>query len=435
MDLQGLGAKIYLNGATSGTATLQPPAVAGATEHTLPSTTGTLINSADTSDMLTNYPLQTEVTAEIHDTTQALRDNAVVGIALADTVNGSTGNDYVPGTDYMRSYVDTYGGGELTGSILRFIVGTTTGAPAVGDSLIVHPEFENSHVDLYRNGYLSYFHTGAVNPIDSTFRIKDDTIVVRPDWVNNERVEIRVSNAIAWTDIPLEGEESDLLTGLKAYYKINESSIGASFVDETGTRNSNAVYYDSVKTGILGNGRKFNYRGSTSITNNDSINPHGNAFSVSCWIKLDSLASATGSSRYIWAVQNSDPATVHYLAIDVDDDKLEFRSDSDTPTNYYLSSTGALSVDTWYHIVAINQGDGGNLKLYVNGSDVSASVVAVTGDIREGSSYFRIANVSYSSPANLPGIIDELGIWSIALTADQVTALYYGGIGKTYPFL
>ena len=49
LDLQGLGAMIYLDGATSGTATLQPPAVAGATVHTLPSTTGTLVNATDVS--------------------------------------------------------------------------------------------------------------------------------------------------------------------------------------------------------------------------------------------------------------------------------------------------------------------------------------------------------------------------------------------------
>jgi len=49
LDLQGLGAKIYLDGAISGTATLQPPAVAGATVHTLPSTTGTLVNATDVS--------------------------------------------------------------------------------------------------------------------------------------------------------------------------------------------------------------------------------------------------------------------------------------------------------------------------------------------------------------------------------------------------
>ena len=184
----------------------------------------------------------------IADTNAYNKANAVIGIALSDTVNGSTGNDYVPGTDYMKSYVDTYGGGKLTGSILKFIIGTTTGAPASGDSLIIHSAFENSHIDLYRNGYLSYFHTGTVNTIDSTFRVSEDTITVRPDWINNERVEIRVSNAIAWTNISLEDQESDLLTGLQAYYKINESTIGSPFIDETGTRNSNAVYYRDWET-------------------------------------------------------------------------------------------------------------------------------------------------------------------------------------------
>ena len=44
LDLQGLGAMIYLDGATSGTATIQPPAVAGTIVSTLPSVTGTLTN-------------------------------------------------------------------------------------------------------------------------------------------------------------------------------------------------------------------------------------------------------------------------------------------------------------------------------------------------------------------------------------------------------
>ena len=53
LDLQGLGAKIYLDGATSGTATLQPPAIAGTTAITLPSVTGTLTNGIGITASLT----------------------------------------------------------------------------------------------------------------------------------------------------------------------------------------------------------------------------------------------------------------------------------------------------------------------------------------------------------------------------------------------
>jgi hypothetical protein len=58
LDLNGLGAKIYFDGATSGTTTLQPPAVAGAAIITLPSATGTLITNTDTAAMMLGYGRQ-----------------------------------------------------------------------------------------------------------------------------------------------------------------------------------------------------------------------------------------------------------------------------------------------------------------------------------------------------------------------------------------
>lgn len=90
LDLQGLGAKIYLDGATSGTATLQPPAIAGSAIHTLPSTTGTLINSADTSTMLTNYIRTAEVNARF----KSFTANLTAGVEADVTLTGVTTAPY-----------------------------------------------------------------------------------------------------------------------------------------------------------------------------------------------------------------------------------------------------------------------------------------------------------------------------------------------------
>jgi hypothetical protein len=55
IHLNGLGAELRLDGATSGTAVLKPPAVAGTATITLPGVTSTIIASTDTAAMLNTY--------------------------------------------------------------------------------------------------------------------------------------------------------------------------------------------------------------------------------------------------------------------------------------------------------------------------------------------------------------------------------------------
>jgi len=45
---------------------------------------------------------------------------------------------------------------------------------------------------------------------------------------------------------------------------------------------------------------------------------------------------------------------------------------------------------------------------------------------------FQIGSIENSSYWS--GLIDEIGIWSRVLTADEITALYNEGTGITYPF-
>ena len=116
------------------------------------------------------------------------------------------------------------------------------------------------------------------------------------------------------------------------------------------------------------------------------------------------------------------------------DNKITFSTTNTSGTAYTVRSSGALSVATWYHIVFVNRGDGQTLQMYVNGSDVSTTAGTFTGTVYEGLTYMAFGSEHSSSTKWFNGVFDEIGLWSLGLTSGNVTTLYNGGLGKTYPF-
>jgi len=369
-------------------------------------------------------------TQDINDSLDYYINEATLGVALADS------NVYNGGYT-TRLYVESLlgSGTGMTTQRLPFIIGTTAGAPANADSIVIHSEFDGKHIDLYRDGLKQYQNITATNLVDG-FRIKNDTIVVMPTWSTGEQVIIDITEPIFWSSLSFEGEESSLLTGLSGYWKLDESS-GTTVNDATGTQNGTRS--SSVGVGIAGKlGYANTFNVSTDYINipyNTNISPKGTAFSVAVWIRLDSLPSVVGHESYIFQ-QNvgASPWSAHWLHIDDSDDKLTAGTRNTTNTAYYVRSTDALSVDTWYHIVFVNPGNGQDLILYVNGVDVSASANTFSGTILEGLDNTNFGTAYTFSTTIFEGTIDSPAIWSRALTSGEVTSLYNLGNGRTHPF-
>ena len=89
---------------------------------------------------------------------------------------------------------------------------------------------------------------------------------------------------------------------------------------------------------------------------------------------------------------------------------------------YNKTVTNTNMISGWNHIVGLY--DGSNLKLYVNGSNV-ATTTGISGTILNNSNevFFGRTTSSYYS-----GNISQLGIFSSALTSDEVSSLYNHGL-------
>lgn len=149
-------------------------------------------------------------------------------------------------------------------------------------------------------------------------------------------------------------------------------------------------------------------------------------FTLSVWMKPESLSGAvspgivtklTAGTGYAFVLDwSSAPAWKPTWV----------REDSSTP----LQGASAPSVGNWIHYVWTF--DGTDLRLYTNGA-LDGGPAAYTSHSDSGANFNIGRSVLYSS-RKYDGLIDEVGVWSRAITAAEVTSLYNSGAGLTYPF-
>ena len=203
-----------------------------------------------------------------------------------------------------------------------------------------------------------------------------------------------------------------LIDGLVFYTRLEGNSN-----DLKGSNNGTdtAITY-SVANGKIGQGAGFN--GTTSIISfgNTGI-PTGNApRTVAVWGKT---TQATNGSFFAITPATNIVGTQYDIFI------LSGK-------NYFsgygadLSGTVTINDGAWHFLVATY--DGTTLRLYTDGSpDGSAALTLNTT-----ATIVNMGGVQ-NSPT-LVGTVDEVAIWSRALSATEVSQLYNGGAGLTYPF-
>jgi hypothetical protein len=156
--------------------------------------------------------------------------------------------------------------------------------------------------------------------------------------------------------------------------------------------------------------------------NSSSLDIKGKAISVAAWVKLESQGTW---QQIVVKVKETGAFTPPYFAWHLFGTHIS--STQWRPQFQLLTSTGKVDVSSslnvnygeWVHVVGVY--DGSAVRIYVNGTDRGSA--ALSGNI-----------VSYNQPLyigahGLPGefakgLIDEVRIYSQALSAMEVAALY-----------
>ena len=219
-----------------------------------------------------------------------------------------------------------------------------------------------------------------------------------------------------------------LAAGLEAYWKLNETGTSAR-ADSKGSNTLTAGATMSHAAGKIGNAASFDAGAASllSIADNASLSFGDEDMAITGWLKFTTESEAHVLSK-------EDETNREYLIYYSPSlHKLSFYVSADGTTSHLVQadSFGVMTTGTWYFFYCEHDPAANTLRISIN--DGTKDSAAHSGGILNGTAPFRVGNNSDSSQG-VAGLVDEVAIWRRKLTDAEVTLLYNGGAGATYPF-
>jgi len=239
---------------------------------------------------------------------------------------------------------------------------------------------------------------------------------------SNLAVGINTSN----TAVSTSSSDSYLTNGLLAWYKFTEGS-GTTMADSSGSGNTaNLVGSPIWSTGPTGHGAvTFNGSGQYITVKSGAILGGLSAWSITCWVNLtgdNSLlpfygesANNNGNDQIVLQTRGSWP---YYPQIVYQNDGAVFNASA-------AGTTGAPGDGVWHFVAATFNGS--TLTLYVDGvAEGTSQVWTSNNNFTDAGIESRIGSI-HGSGLNLIGSEADVRLYSMALSATQVSSLYSAG--------
>jgi Concanavalin A-like lectin/glucanases superfamily len=222
-------------------------------------------------------------------------------------------------------------------------------------------------------------------------------------------------------------------SGLVGHWPLNEG-VGTHIADISGLRNDGVLSGGATWVpGVSGSALSFDGQtGQVRIPNSPSLSP-ASSVTVSAWVRH---AGSPGDYRYIVAKGATGCIAASYGLYTGPNGGLQFYVSQRRGTTYARSADDGLGVwDGRWHLV-VGTFDGTAIRLFVDGSEVGSSVTypgALEYDL-PNSNDFYIGDYTGCQQHEFLGAIDDVRVWSRALTPQQVKDLMpAGGGGSTSP--
>jgi DNA-binding beta-propeller fold protein YncE len=210
-----------------------------------------------------------------------------------------------------------------------------------------------------------------------------------------------------------------------SYWRLNESS-GPTAADSVGTNPGTYVGAVPGAPGLLASttNTAASFSGTTQyvrILNSASVAPTARV-SVEAWIKPAAIPAAGAFASIATKAES--------YSLQFNGPRLEFTIMQSGVRKRLQAPTGAVAAGSVYHVVGTF--DGTTQRLYINGAQVASA--ALTGAITANTNNFLIGAWSATSEF-FKGTIDEVALYSTALTAAQVSNHYNTGTTSLVAFV
>tara|TARA_R110000796_G_scaffold162344_1_gene279137 strand:- start:17598 stop:22658 length:5061 start_codon:yes stop_codon:yes gene_type:complete len=235
---------------------------------------------------------------------------------------------------------------------------------------------------------------------------------------------------------------NSLLTDLRAYYKMDETS-GTVVSDATGNYDGTLVGsdFDWDVNGKISGGTTNSFSAGHGIDLGQSWSPGAlGESSMNGWFKYDTVRSFNLLySKTTTAIGVGDTFMLTYIE---SSGLLNYQMRSTAGIIWIQWSSFPVTTGVWNMITFTNDNSGlaSGVKIYLNGVEYTTgrNVLAdalggVTGD-NTGTPFSVGGYRANAEPWQFIGDIDEVAVWHKELTTDEITELYNTGSGVQYPF-
>ncbi|MEM8886896.1 MAG: LamG-like jellyroll fold domain-containing protein [Bacteroidota bacterium] len=235
--------------------------------------------------------------------------------------------------------------------------------------------------------------------------------------------ELRVSDESAQDLDTVKVSVSELGDFIAAYWALDESTgqTASESVQNLDGSLSNGVSWLPAG-GILDGCADFD--GESGRIDIPSLDLEGESMSISCWINLADLSQLEGR---ILSKAKSIQGDDHYWMLSQNGGSaMRFRLKTDQGgTATLISPTGELAAESWYFVTAVY--DGSEMRLYKDAVKIAS--LAKTGSISQDSTVGVAIGNQPSGAGERPfkGLIDDVRIYSKALTEQEIEELYQAG--------
>lgn len=207
------------------------------------------------------------------------------------------------------------------------------------------------------------------------------------------------------------------------YYKMESTT------DEVAGQSLSVSGATSGVSGIINNA--YSYSG-TDVMYLPSFACSNTSYSISMWAQSDvSQTNGDYNLLFRWTTSGTDNARCYWSGYS--NNNMRFRVVTDAGNNDLIY---AANIGTgMHHYVFVVDDAGGNMYIYLDGSQVASTALSGTPTI--GARSLDWGNRQYSANEGWDGVIDEVLFINKALSASEVSTLYASGSpgsGQQYPF-
>jgi hypothetical protein len=217
------------------------------------------------------------------------------------------------------------------------------------------------------------------------------------------------------------GSRSSLLNNLSAYYKLGEAS--GTRADSTGNYPLTPTGNPGNTPGVVGNGLLLVKANTQYLSSATGPTFHGNDWTIVFWLNL--TTNTTGDMYFETSAYLNGPS-VRYTGLST---LTVTVGTGNTGTFATTGSWVMFSISKTYSTLAV--------AVLADNSALTSFTAPADDAVSTG---FTIGGNQYGGTGTADAAFDEFGIWTSppggggVLTAAQLTSLYNGGAGATYPF-